>query len=105
MNKIFVENRTCRNILAMSLNYQAKPIAWVKEELKHSIKDIKAIKKYYKSGQCEEQNNWDCGRQDAFGCRVDQAFIRFRALRIAYKMQSDDATEFYKCVNQMIGND
>lgn len=103
MNKLYVEKRQHLNTITKALNYAAKPRQWVLDELSKSLKTIKDIKNYYRHGMSEEQNGWDCGRQDSFGDMVDQAFDNFTALKLAYKIQRNEATSLTKLFHNMVG--
>lgn len=101
--RLYIEKRQHLATMSKALNYAAKPRSWVNHELCKALRTVKDINKYHRSGASEEQNSWDCGRQDSFGDMVDQYFNDYKALSIAYKLQRNDATKLNQLHKQMIG--
>lgn len=76
----------------------------LKNQLTEKIKTVRNYIKASKGGAYDYLDHADCGRQDAFGDKVDQLFREFTALKIAYKMQRGDATLF-KYYSDLMVND
>ncbi len=60
---------------------------------------IKAVRNYLwaaRNGAFDNQNSWDCGRQDAFGDKVEHMFSEFYALKIAYELSYGKTKNFNK---------
>jgi len=98
----YVENRQSLHLMAMILNFAAKPEDWVKKELKMLWKAYFDFRRY-RDQLFLEMESWDCGRQDAWGDQFDQHMQRLTALRIARKIQKGNATDFNKIHLKMIG--
>ena len=103
MSRVYIESNKQLRLMTMGLNRAAKPRSWVLDELSKSLKQIKAIRSYYRNGDHEEQNSWDCGRQDSFGDRIDHAYFEYNSLRLAYKIQKGDATLLKQIFSYSIG--
>lgn len=101
--KLYIERRQHFVTLTKAFNYSAKPRQWVLDELSKALKKVRYYRSYHRNGCFEEQRSWDCGRQDAFGDQVDQAYCDFAALKIAYKLQLNEATTASKLFNAMVG--
>ena len=103
MSRVYIESNKQLRLMTMGLNRAAKPRAWVLDELSKSLKQIKAIRYYYRNNGHEEQNSRDCGRQDAFGDKIDHAYFEYNSLRLAYKIQKGDATLLKQIFSYSIG--
>jgi hypothetical protein len=99
---MYIENRKALHTLTMALNFAAKPSDWVRSELKTLLTSYLEYKKN-REDIWESMNSWDCGRQDAYGDKLDLMFQRLGALSLARKIQRGNGRDFKRLAMQVIG--
>lgn len=101
--KYYVECNQSKYLLQYGFALSAKSSEYVNKSLTDVLKSVRNYSKAQRRGEYDYQNSWDCGRQDAFGDKVDKLFKEYGALRIAYKLQRNDATLAHWYFQKMIG--
>lgn len=99
---MYIKNRQSLAQLAMALNFAAKPSDWVRSELKILLTSYCEYKKNYQD-ILESMNSWDCGRQDAYGDKLDLMFQRLSAMSLARKIQRGSGRDFKRLAMQVVG--
>ena len=94
-----IESRKHLAILTESLNLAAKPQSWLCNEIKEHLEKVR----HFRRSDWSHVDHWDCGRQDAFGDRVDELFRRWTCLKLARRIQRGDARMMNDVYKQVIG--
>lgn len=86
----------------LSLAFEYKKKRTLKDDLCAKIKTVRNYLVAARNGYYDNQNSWDCGRQDAFGDKVDQMFTEFEALKIAWDLENGNTKRFNR-IAKLIG--
>lgn len=103
MAKIFIENRDMLRLLSRAFTLSRMSDKGIKDELSLKLKQVRSYTKDYRNN-IPDQSGWDCGRQDAFGDKIDQLYFEYNALKLAYKISKSDATLLNHYFKIMIGD-
>ena len=102
-NDLYIESRPALALMREALNLSAKPQEWLKNELLLQCKTIRNIKRGYKA-MFERAQHWDCGRQDAWGDRLDHQYTRWEALKLAWRIQRGDGRYLMRQMRVVVGD-
>lgn len=96
---IYIESTRHLWMLSEVLNLAAKPKSWLDKEYLESAKALREFKRT----DWSHVDSWDCGRQDAFGDRVDAKFKRHRCLVIARHVQKGRGDSLKTLCDKVLG--
>ena len=101
-NNLYIESRPALALMREALNLSAKPQESLKEELLLQCKTIRNIKRGYKA-MFERAQSWDCGRQDAWGDRIEYQYNRWEALKLAWRIKHGDGRYLMRQMRVVVG--
>lgn len=103
--KYYIESNYALKVLesAFRFKYVHYNHDMIKDALTLKLRDKREYLKAYRNGKYNYLQYVDCGRQDAFGDKVDQLFRDYEALKIAYKLSKGDASLLKKYTDIITG--